>query len=388
MNIILFLLFFAYGIFNISLGTNLEAFMSEFGLSVAEGGIFNIVFNVGGLIGMVFSIFLLPRFNKLMLIAVTFLIYSLVSFLSGFTVLLPLFLVMLIAAGMLSRLYDTGLNAVMPVINPQNTGFYVNFLHASYAVGSLAGPIIITAMLGYISWHGFYVIFGVFCFVLTFFLFVVKRRYTNNISGDERKASDMSAVENTPYKQLFTKKIILLIILTVLYCGHQYGISNWYRTYLINHLGSGESIASIALSLFWVGILISRIVCGVLSRKLKPDILIKAGSILAAVFLAIAVFSQHETVTIVCVLLCSLFNGAMNPLAMSSAYDTFPKATGRVSVLINMSIVLGAVFLPTVMGFASESLGIFGGMVINVGCLIVLAVLALFLRTKAVPESA
>lgn len=366
--------------YNIVAGTELTLYLDDYGLSIAEGGIFNTLRNIGCLLGMLISAFLLPRFGKLTLVTLSYLAFAVFMFACGFSPSYLLFVSLNFLLGVATRFFDASSNAAIPVLSPNNTGFYLNLLHASFAVGGLVGPIMLTYMLNNgISWTGTYLWLGIAFMVLTLLYFLARTAGSKKQSKDNATDS-VSVKETLPYSKLFTPQTILLIIILIAYCGHQYGISNWYHTFLTSQMATTDEFASFALSFYWIGVLIGRVLGAILSRKIKESLLLKIGAVAGAALMVAGTFVTDPVAVFVCVGASAIFTGAIIPLAMSIGFAVFPQASGKVSVLFSTAISIGAVIFPWLMGIVSDSYGLFAGMVLNMICLLILAVFALFIK--------
>ncbi len=68
---------------------------------------------------------------------------------------------------------------------------------------------------------------------------------------------------------LADRTILILALLCAAYMGHQAAIGLWITTYIQEGLGLDRSIASMALILFWGGIVVGRFMQPAVDRKIE-----------------------------------------------------------------------------------------------------------------------
>lgn len=375
----LYLLMFAYAIFTVMIGTQLLTLVNEFGISLTEGGIFTVVVNVGCMLGIVISGFFLGRCNKQKLVLLAYFIFAIALVVVGFSKTYVGFLLLLLLIGISMKFLDAAINASVSQLNPINTGFYINLLHCSFAIGSFMGPLFTTVLMdkGF-SWRNTYVCLGVICLILlAVFFFIQKKGQTIEVSGGTEQES------GTTFFKLMKPRVLCLMVILLCYCGHQIGINSWMPAYMQKVLGANITHANLSLSVFWVGLIICRLVTAVLTRHIRVETILKMGILLGTLSLTLGVFSKSLILTVIGVGGSGLFAGAAIPLVITIGYSWYPQAQGKMSTVLFLCIAGGAVIFPWLMGFVSRVGGLYVGMIVNAACLAGAMVVSFMLAPKS-----
>lgn len=365
LTIMLYLLMFAYAVFTVMTGTQLLVLLQEFDLTLSQGGIFTVVVNVGCMVGILISGFFLPRYNKNRLVMVSYLCFSLLLLLVGTSASYVGFLILLLLIGISMKFLDASVNAAVSYMNPVHTGFYISLLHCCFAAGSFVGPVFTTLLMdrGY-SWRNTYTFLGAVCLVVLF-LFSVIQKNNKKIVQEENGETE----EKVPYRELMKPGVLCLMIILLCYCGHQIGINSWLPAYMQKNLGAERAMASLSLSVFWVGLIAGRLISAVLTTRVKEEVVLKYGNLVGSILLGLGIFSRNLMLTVIGVGCAGLFSGATIPLVITIGYSWFPKAQGKMSTILFMCIAGGAVIFPWLAGLVSENHGLYAGMLLNAACL-------------------
>lgn len=377
--IMLYFLMFAYAIFTIMIGTQLLILVDEFGLLLSEGGVFTVVVNVGCMLGIVISGFFLGKYNKQKLVMITYFVFAVALLAVGFSKTYTGFLLLLFLIGISIKFFDAAINATVSQLNPVNKGLYINLLHCSYATGSFAGPLFTTLLMDKgIGWRNTYVCLGVICLlILTAFFFVQKSsRGIEAENGTEQECG-------TTFLQLMEPRVIGLMGILLCYCGHQIGINSWMPAYMQEVIGTDMVVANLSLSVFWIGLIVSRLISAMLTRYIQLETILKFGNLFGAALLTLGVLSKNPIITIIGVGCSGLFAGAAIPLVITIGYSWFPKSQGKMSTVLFLCIAGGAVVFPWLMGFISKTGGLYMGMILNAVCLIGAMVISFVIAPKS-----
>ncbi len=243
-------------------------------------------------------------------------------------------------------------NTVISVVLPGKS-WAMNTLHALFAVGAFLCPFLVLFLssLGEHGWMLAAAVLGVCCFV-QLLLF---------------RATDMPPVVkkgNAGAKDLgFMKNPRFLIVSAIMFfymCVEQ-GINGWLVTYFQDSGLLSADFAQTMASVLWLFVLAGRLSCAVLSGKFKSERLlcfIACGYVVCF----IALLSSHSIVPIaVFTMGVGFCMAGIYPTTLSTIGDICEQYPLAMSVLLTI-VGMGAIIMPTIIGFVAERYGIILGM--------------------------
>lgn len=176
---------------------------------------------------------------------------------------------------------DTGLNNFVSL---HYKARHMNWLHCFWALGVTMSPMIMSAFLGGNgTWRNGYRAVAIIQFAIAVIIFVFLKKW--NVTPVNAVSTDKT--EQAPPKKSFfdiikTKGVLTSILSLGLYCGGEFMISTWGATYAVNAFAASPDEAAKWVSLYFGGIMIGRIISGILSERLSDNTLIKGGMLIAA----------------------------------------------------------------------------------------------------------
>lgn len=401
MTVMLYVLMFLYAIFTTVPGTQLVVLTREFGMELAEGGIFTVAVNGGCILGILASVFFLDRCDGRRLVLVSYLLFGVFLVVMRAAGSCQNFLVLLTLAGAGMKFFDASVNVCIAKLNPGDSGFYMNLLHCSFGIGAFAGPVFATGLTGLgFQWRETYLCLGAAALVLCLVYARLQKDCpplasrlekearegaddTDGVKADgekakgaERKGENAEGVEKEGAASVFSFRVLCLMGILLCYCGHQMGINSWLPAYLQEDLHMPAGTAALGVSAFWVGLIFSRLISAVLTKYLRAETILACGLLLGAGFLLPGILSGHMGLTIVGVVGAGLFAGASIPLTLTIGYDWFPGKTGVISTLLFLCIAGGAVVVPWLMGWCVKVSGLYMGMTLDGASLLAAAGIA------------
>lgn len=370
--LVLYVLMLTYAVSTTLIGTILLQLLDEFGLPMTRGGIFYSVLNTGCFIGILSSGFLIERFHPARLNLYTYGPLALLLLTVAATRTLAAYLIVSLVLGMVSKLFDASVNARIAQKHTVNAGFYMNLLHGSFGIGSFFGPLLAGYLLekGF-SWRSPYLMLGCLCLLISAVYWALSRRD----AADEAGVAKVAA--SAPYGTLLTPRVLLLLAIIFLYCGHQMGMNNWVPAYLQECFGTETAASGFGLSVFWAGLIASRLACSVLTRIYPERRLLQIGMALGAGLLLLGVVLGREWTGFAGSAAAGIFTGATIPMVLTLAYSWHPESRGKITMLCFTAVSLGGVFFPWLMGVVGGAFGLQRAMLLNGGLLAAAFVLCL-----------
>lgn len=343
---------FLVGVVMISLGPLLDPILAELNIPLAQAGLLSVAFAVGMLVGVVALNFFLARVPaRLAIVAATWLQAVGLAASGG------------LARG-LSSLFATyffvGLGLVflnslpgMWVGSHIKTGTHraMVILLLFFALGMMIAPLIIGAALAAgTSWRW---VFGAEAGLSALVALLLTLRPMSDISGRENlRLQQLRAVVG--FKPgLF----VSVLAASLLYVGSEFILNVWLPKFAIDMFTVGKSVASVSVTLFWVGLVLGRLVLVSLTKRVGAARLLAAGMGVMAVFALAVAFSQSVEMLAVMAFCSGLGASGAFPLILGFS-GRFPAwHAGVVYSAVIMAGALGRIVFPYLIGPLAEAAG-------------------------------
>jgi fucose permease len=142
-------------------------------------------------------------------------------------------------------------------MDEEGAGKPMNLMHGAFAIGAVVGPVALgLAMRGGFSWtilfRAIAVLLGICGIILVLLPFSHLGR------AEEPKAAAAERGGRREKRHTRDAAYWLGFTCLLLYVGAETGISNWIAEYFVRIFGAEPSYASLAVSLFWAGLLAGR----------------------------------------------------------------------------------------------------------------------------------
>jgi fucose permease len=145
-----------------------------------------------------------------------------------------------------------------------------------------------------------------------------------------------------------------------LYVASEIGVSNW----LVRFLSSAPlGIATTALTLYWAGLTLGRLVSARLVDRFDHTRFAAAASVLMAAALVGAVVAPSLPVSVALFALAGFASGPVYPLIIAIGGERFPGRSAAVGGFLSGTAVVGGLFYPPVMGLMSVTVGLPSAMI-------------------------
>lgn len=267
--------------------------------------------------------------------------------------------VFLIGAGY-SICESTGTSLLADVFG-DHASRYINWSQSCFSVGALVSPLLGQWMcdgLG-LNWRAFflllfamYVVLAIFAASLAFPIALHKNE-TVQIKG-QKETGQTSFSEKSQSRGI----LYLVILLTggiMIYAGMENGIAYFMGTQVSEVLLT-EKYNSLILSVFWIAMIPSRYIVGVIRNKEK--LLLKLSYFGGAVCLALLFAARSLPLLILVYGAMGFFFAPIWPLIMSEAGHLDQQNSGRISGIMVAGCGIGGAVAPTVFGLLADHVGL------------------------------
>jgi fucose permease len=256
-------------------------------------------------------------------------------------------------AGLGAGAIDAGLNTFVAT---NYSSRRLNMLHAFYGLGTTAGPMIMTSvLLAHLGWQRGYVIVAGAQIVLALCFMATRSLWPSTDTPTATVAVRTASVSST----LRLPAAWLGIAAFAVYVGVEAAAGAWVYTFLSEARGFSMSVAGTSVSLFWGGLMLGRVVFGLLPSTRRPALLLRAciGGVAAAA--GVLILDAGSALSLAAVAVLGFASGPIFP----SLIATTPARVGEAHTANTVGFqvaaaALGQSFLPAGVGVLAQDLGL------------------------------
>ena len=354
----IYLLMFMASVCTTTQGVMLTNYIEYYQLKSFEQGLMS-AFQSGGNLAALFLLgILLGKMKKRNILMITAVLIPCVFLMFGLRPTLYIFLAGYFVYGVLFGFLDSLASSTMVDLYPEKSSLYMNLLHGIYGLGGLMGPVILRqfGFMGY-AWNKILFLTGMIALAASA-VYILATFATRNLK-----------VSNTMEEKITTKHVVafmktrkkrILFFCALFYGAHQIGITVWMTRYISDYLSMPE-LGSLALSVFWVCVAVSRLVFprfGLDSRKA-----ILGGHLISGLAILVGVLSQNGMVMFLCTGISGLAEGMILPLTLDIGCHWEIGHTSFGSSMVLLAHYIGFIVTPIIIGSLISAFNISTGMI-------------------------
>jgi fucose permease len=254
---------------------------------------------------------------------------------------------------------EAGVNGVVMDLSVAGRGDALSRLHLFYSIGALTAPLVLGMLLAAgVDWR--VPMLGSAAAALAL---AAPVRRVGSVPPRLISAPTGAAAANVGRALLprsMRAPLAALAIAIGCYVAAEAGVSNWLVAFLADE---PVTTATLALSLFWIGLALGRLTAGRLGRRIPPVAYATGGAFMGAAAIAGAVLVPAGAAAQAGLFAVAGFSlGPVYPMIMAVAATYYPGRSAAVSGLLTSAGIAGSVLYPPLMGFSSASLGLGAGM--------------------------
>ena len=360
---LVFFVMFLYGICHQAIGTLITRIITHYDILMVQAGFLSSFFSAGQITAMFVIIFFVGRINKLILLGTSLLLFAISLSLISTAPLFGILLVCFSLLGLFGATMDTLANSLVADLMPAQVSRNLSWLHGLFGVGALCGPVVIERLAGTQGWAQVYFYLSmVFLLYLAIYSVATKWQWSllkMRISNEKQSRFGFSDII-----QFFKRKRCLLLWLTMFfYVGIQSIVIVWGKRYVETHLGAAEW-GAYALSAFWIGTTISRLVISPIIKVSSPKKLL-FGNLIAAIALLTGLFGASTGVMIAALFIVGLGSGLSIPLIIAMGCEWYKEKTAFGTMMPFTAAFISFVIFPPLSGLVSDFLGIPWGLTLG-----------------------
>ncbi len=250
---------------------------------------------------------------------------------------------------------DVGVQALVLDLFPHARGRALNLLHVAYGVGALMAPLLLASLVGLgVPWQWLMTGSGIAMAIagVGLALTVPPDPVLHAPTADAWAPGTGEPAARTRRLPLF---LLVMAVSIACYVAAEAGVSDWLVRYL-------EALpitqASLALTLFWAGIAVGRLVFARIGNRLDPQRSAAALAVAGGAMLTIALLLPISPVSPLLFGAVGLAFGPIFPLIVAAAGARMPGESATVTGTLVFAAVVGVVIYPPAIGFLSDVIGL------------------------------
>jgi fucose permease len=237
------------------------------------------------------------------------------------------------------------------------TGGALNLLHLFFSAGAAGGALLLGSLVNWgTPWQALIGCTGLVVIALAIVAAVLP------LPSGKRKVQEPTGPElaiNPTERSLIP--FIGLTIAICVYVGAELGVTSWVVRYVAQ---SNVRIGALALSTFWGGITLGRLLSSRVVDNFNPAKFTIGCFLISSVALAGAVLSNlHPLLALLLYGLTGCFYGPIFPMIMVIGGKIYPHRLAVLSGSLSAAAAVGAIVYPGLMGFISVHYGLAIGMI-------------------------
>ncbi|NLJ85346.1 MAG: MFS transporter [Firmicutes bacterium] len=371
-------------------GPTLPFIIDGFSLSLAQAGTLFFLLSFGHVLGSISMAPLMRRFDSkpIMLLGAVLMAANALAipFASRWFLMLGNVCVLGVGWGLL----EVGFNALVSHWSEGDPGPALNRLHLFFALGAWLGPSLISLLLvGGMAWQlaFFTVAFGFVIFIGIFAKMPAGIFQLAPGKGSHPTGGSLETSEKVTLRHLLAAPGIVLLGLAILiYVGVEFSITGWITTFLTESLGSTAAMGAAAVSFFWAGLTVGRLICSMFFQRvdyLSLLLFLCAGT---AISVGLGALIPIPAVAVGCFALAGLFSSGIFPTIVASGARAYPDWISSLSSFFSALAGIGGMLMPWVLGIIADTVGLGGGLIVLSLFMAMAALLAFALKSSGLEQ--
>lgn len=350
--IVIYMAFIGLGLPDSLLGAAWPTMRVELGASLSLAGMVSMTCAAGTILSSLMSTRLVNRFGAGKVTAVSTAMTAVA--LTGYA-LAPapwLLFVAAIPLGLGAGSVDAALNNYVAL---HYEAKHMSWLHCCWGVGCTIGPMILSACIaGGSGWRMGYGVVIALQGALAATLFLTLKQWKED-SPFQAEQQTEAALTNAQALRLPGMKAVLLTFF--LYCAAESSMILWTASYA-EFIGATKDQASLASSLFFIGITLGRGLNGFLAMRFSSKTLIRAGAVGMLLGVGVMFLPLGYGGCLAGVMLFGLGCAPVYPCIIHETPHRFGAAASQAATGLQMAFAyVGTTFMPPLMGLLADVLG-------------------------------
>jgi fucose permease len=252
---------------------------------------------------------------------------------------------------------------------PGRESKYLNIMQSTFSTGAVISPLFFRWLLstGSFTWRSVFVLPG--CGYLLLFPLMVMARCRSSASvnraeppiGEVRSQGKGCGGENPAitWRSIFRSFFIIVLLFSMLaYVAIETGAAFFANSLFITEYNNTR-LGAYAISVYWLGMSVSRFIFAYL--KMKPRTMILLGFAASFLILIMMLLFKNEGPLVAMFAALGAMMGPVWPMIVGMGTSTYQKLSGTVASILTAGGGLGGAIIPVMIGAVSHRTGLYGG---------------------------
>lgn len=362
-----------FGIVLTTLGAVLPGVIERFGIDKAQAGSLFLLMTFGILAGSLIFGPMVDRygFKGMLLLAIALIAIGLEGI--AFASSLGLLRMAIIFIGFGGGIVNGATNALVADISTEMKGANLNLLGVFFGIGAVGVPFVLATMGGQFS-HST-LIAGVGALVAIPFLLTALTPFP---APKQPQGFPIVAAGRLTRDPL----LLLMGLMLFLESGMEITVGGWTSTFVKEELAVTPNTALIILSLYWLGMMLARLVLGTMLRNAPPVRVLYTCISIGFAGAMLLLLTSNVPAAAVGVVMLGVGFAATFPIILGFVGERYAELSGTAFSLAIAMALFGGMLLPWLAGVLGEVYGMRGSFIIVPAALVMLAMLLAILSRK------
>lgn len=354
-----FLCLILFALFSTSQGVLLTPMVAHYGLTESQQGATNAALNIGCAVALLTSLIVMGRVSKPKLMLMAF-VLTILFILPGalkpsFVLLTGMYLLVGVAVGYIDTLASS---AIADLFHGKMAARMMGALHAMFGIGGMLSPVVMGGLMkGGLEWNQVYLVLAGVGAAFALFVLPVGRGWVRDVTDGKTETLRLSA--GLLRKFFGSREQILLLVSVFMYAYYLGGMTVWTERFIDVELHNAQ-LGAIALSVFWLGMTICRLLAPMV--RISPLRYIQLSGLISALVLAAGILSGNAYIMCAAAVLTALLAGAVIPMILHVSCERFQINTMLATTVVLLCVYAGQALGPVVIGQMEGALSIGSGL--------------------------
>ena len=350
---LIYVCFISLGLPDSLLGSAWPVLHADISVPVSYAGIISVTITVGTILSSFFSNKLLHKFGAGLVTAISVTTTALCLF--GFSISTQFWMLILWAIP-----FGLGAGGVDAILNNYVAlhfkAQHMSWLHCMWGVGASISPYIMSfALVKLENWSGGYLIVSIIQAVLSMVIFISIPLWKKG-SKDNDDTPKLKESKALSFREIFAiKGAIPCFLMFFSYCSLEVTTSLWASTYLVQNWDFSPETAAGYASMFYIGITLARFVNGFLAMKLGDKFLIRMGTGIVAVGIALLFVPFSSAFALIGFVVIGFGCAPIYPCIIHMTPDVFGRDKSQAMIGVQMAFAyIGILAMPPLFGVIAD----------------------------------
>lgn len=329
------------------LGAVLPELLSHYAQSYSNGGVLVFSQFMGFLIGVLGMPYAVKRMGRRKVVVIGLAMISCELFIY-FLPPWPLLFLLVSMAGLGAGLVESCVGTIILTAIKEKQAIAMSKMEVAYGLGALFMPLLSGFLISNHVWALAFLVLGVSSFLL---MVVWSRMSFGSLDDLLNRQTDTSADGKQQAPTSFPKHGLLFICLAAAYFffygGSEVSIVHFIPSIFAEKWDISNSLATITVTIYWIGMIIGRLLTGLVSEKLTYHRYLRLINIGGLISLCILAISKTAFAGFVLCFFLGLFMAGMFAIALIITNQFYPGKTEQTTSMLLAANGLGGSILPT-----------------------------------------